>query len=53
MIRIVDITAGLSGVGNVTWSKLGRFRGGGAIKLDGQTGHGWINHTDEYNFTYK
>ena len=37
--------------GNVTWSKLGRFRGGGAILLDGSTAFGWMNHTSEYNFT--
>ena len=39
--------------GNVTWSKLGRFRNGGAILFDGGESYGWINHTDEYNFTTK
>ena len=37
--------------GNVTWSKLGRFREGGAILLDGATAFGWVSHTAEYNFT--
>jgi hypothetical protein len=38
-------------IGNVTWSKLGRYRGGGAIEFDGKS-YGQTLHTDEYNFTY-
>lgn len=40
-------------VGNVTWSKLGRYRDGGAILFDGSNNsYGTLNHTNEYNFTY-
>jgi hypothetical protein len=40
-------------VGNVTWSKLGRYREGGAILFDGtNSSYGDIEHTDEYNFTH-
>jgi hypothetical protein len=36
-------------IGNVTWSKLGRYREGGAIQFDGKS-YGQILHTDDYNF---
>jgi hypothetical protein len=38
-------------VGNVSWSKLGRYREGGAILFDGKS-YGQLVHTSEYNFTY-
>ena len=36
---------------NHSWSKLGRYRQGGAVLFDGTHSIGLIKHTDEYNFT--
>ena len=38
--------------GNVTWSKLGRYREGGAVQFDGKSSYAQITHTEEYNFSY-
>ena len=36
---------------NITRSKLGRYRGGGALGFDGVSSVGILNHSAEYNFT--
>jgi hypothetical protein len=33
------------------WSKLGRFRSGGAVRFDGVATYGITAHTPEYNFS--
>ena len=37
---------------NTTRSKLGRYRGGGAVQFDGHSSYGILRHSDEYNFTH-
>jgi hypothetical protein len=37
---------------NVTWSRLGRYRSGGAIAFNGMTSYAKLNHSSEYNFTF-
>eukprot|EP01052_Picozoa_sp_SAG31_P014235 SAG31_NODE_876_length_11307_cov_3.506781_11_plen_314_part_00 len=37
---------------NTSRSKLGRYRGGGAVAFDGQRSYAVLSHSDEYNFTY-
>ena len=36
--------------GTASWSKLGRFRDGGAISFSGGGSHGRLQHTPEYDF---
>ena len=44
-LRLVNTSAG-----NTSWSKLGRFRDGGAIAFGGGGSHGRLQHTAEYDF---
>eukprot|EP01043_Picozoa_sp_COSAG02_P077813 COSAG02_NODE_17222_length_1020_cov_1.231270_1_plen_225_part_10 len=41
---------GTTSGGTASWSKLGRFRNGGAIAFSGGGSHGRLNHTADYDF---